>query len=264
MTARLGMLVTVYSQLYSRTGNSVAHLWTRLRSIYAEIDLLTPESENMGTEAMRWNAGPAGMGSVRVESSAAMTKAAVTRTGARLTPAQMEARAQQRLEDDELIRQAQAGEREAFDQLVRRYDSSVLRLALHMLGNEQDAQDVHQEAFLKAYRHLSNFRFECSFYTWLYRIVTNLCLDALRRRKSRREDPAVVMDGSGDAIDLMSNISDDRAGANPELELRRNTLHLRIQEALGQLTPRERMVFELKHYQGLKLRAIGEMLQTTE
>jgi RNA polymerase sigma-70 factor (ECF subfamily) len=205
-----------------------------------------------------------GPGAVAVESPA-VAKAAAGRTGrAALTPAQVEARAQQRLEDDELIRQAQRSERDAFDQLVRRYDGAVLRLALHMLGNEQDAQDVHQEAFLKAYRHLSNFRFECSFYTWLYRIVTNLCLDALRRRKSRREDPSVVTDASGDAIDLMTNISDDRAGANPELELRRNTLNLRIQEALGELTPRERMVFELKHYQGLKLRAIGEMLQTTE
>jgi RNA polymerase sigma-70 factor (ECF subfamily) len=203
-------------------------------------------------------------GVVAVESPA-VAKVAAGRAGrAALTPAQMEARAQQRLEDDELIRQAQAGTREAFDQLVRRYDGAVLRLALHMLGNEQDAQDVHQEAFLKAYRHLSNFRFECSFYTWLYRIVTNLCLDALRRRKSRREDAATVTDASGDTIDLLSNVSDDRAGANPELELRRKTLNMRIQDALDLLTPRERMVFELKHYQGLKLRAIGEMLQTTE
>ena len=203
-------------------------------------------------------------GAVTIESSN-VAKAAVGRAGrAALTPAQMEARAQQRLEDDELIRQAQRGERDAFDQLVRRYDGAVLRLALHMLGNEQDAQDVHQEAFLKAYRHLSNFRFECSFYTWLYRIVTNLCLDALRRRKSRREDPSTVIDSSGDSIDLMANLSDDRSGANPELELRRKHLNARIQGALGELTPRERMVFELKHYQGLKLRAIGEMLQTTE
>ncbi len=208
--------------------------------------------------------GAFGPGVVAVESPQ-VSKAAATRTGrAALTPAQMEARAQQRLEDDELIRQAQRGERGAFDQLVRRYDGAVLRLALHMLGNEQDAQDVHQEAFLKAYRHLSNFRFECSFYTWLYRIVTNLCLDALRRRKSRREDPSTVTDSSGDTIDLMANLSDDRSGANPELELRRKHLNDRIQSALGLLTPRERMVFELKHYQGLKLRTIGEMLQTTE
>lgn len=200
-----------------------------------------------------------------VVESPAVAKAAAGRAGrAVLTPAQMEARAQQRLEDDELIRQAQKGQREAFDQLVRRYDGAVLRLALHMLGNEQDAQDVHQEAFLKAYRHLQNFRFECSFYTWLYRIVTNLCLDALRRRKSRREDPSTVVDSSGDPIDLMSNLSDDRAGSNPDLELRRKTLNARIESALETLTPRERTVFELKHYQGLKLRAIGEMLQTTE
>jgi RNA polymerase sigma-70 factor (ECF subfamily) len=209
-------------------------------------------------------AGAFGPGVVAVESPQ-VTKAAAGRAGrAALTPAQMEARAQQRLEDDELIRQAQRGQRDAFDQLVRRYDGAVIRLALHMLNNEQDAQDVHQEAFLKAYRHLSNFRFECSFYTWLYRIVTNLCLDALRRRKSRREDPSTVVDSGGDVIDMLSNVSDDRAGANPDLELRRKTLNGRIQSALDLLTPRERMVFELKHYQGLKLRTIGEMLQTTE
>jgi RNA polymerase sigma-70 factor (ECF subfamily) len=147
---------------------------------------------------------------------------------------------------------------------VRRYDQSVLRLALHMLGNEQDAQDVHQEAFIKAYRHLGNFRFECSFYTWLYRIVTNLCLDQLRRRKSRREDPATVLDASGDEMDLMANITDDRSMANPARELDRKVMSQSIHEALDKLTPRERTVFELKHYQGLKLRTIGEMLSTTE
>ena len=201
-----------------------------------------------------------------VESMPAMAKVATqpgTRNG-KLTQAQLDARAQQRIEDDELIREAQKGQRAAFDALVRRYDQSVLRLALHMLGNEQDAQDVHQEAFIKAYRHLGNFRFECSFYTWLYRIVTNLCLDQLRRRKSRREDPATVLDASGDEMDLMANITDDRAMANPARELDRKVMSEKIAEALDKLTPRERTVFELKHYQGLKLRTIGEMLSTTE
>src|ERR1700746_709195 len=185
-------------------------------------------------------------------------------TRARLTAEQIEARQQQRAEDDELIRAAQRGDRSAFDALVRRYDRSVLRLALHMLGNEQDAQDVHQDAFIKAYRHLGNFRFECSFYTWLYRIVTNLCLDQLRRRKSRREDPATVLDASGDEMDLMANISDERAMLNPGRDLDRKVMSERINAALDKLTPRERTVFELKHYQGLKLRTIGEMLNTTE
>lgn len=207
-----------------------------------------------------------GLRDAAVESLPGMAKAAA-QSGARnskLTPAQLEARAQQRIEDDELIREAQKGQRAAFDTLVRRYDQSVLRLALHMLGNEQDAQDVHQEAFIKAYRHLGNFRFECSFYTWLYRIVTNLCLDQLRRRKSRREDPATVLDSSGDELDLLANISDDRAMSNPARELERKRMGERILAALDKLTPRERMVFELKHYQGLKLRTIGEMLSTTE
>jgi RNA polymerase sigma-70 factor, ECF subfamily len=163
-----------------------------------------------------------------------------------------------------LIREAQAGSRTAFDALVRQYDAAVLRLALRLTGSEQDAQDIHQEAFLKAYRYLANFRFECSFYTWIYRIATNLCLDHLRRRKSRREDQAVLIDGRGEELDLLANISDERAGANPDRELERKMLSVRIREALDALTPRERMVFELKHFQGLKLRVIGEMLQTTE
>jgi RNA polymerase sigma-70 factor, ECF subfamily len=164
----------------------------------------------------------------------------------------------------DLIREAQAGSRAAFDALVRQYEHQVLRLALHLTGSEQDAEDIYQEAFLKAYRYLNNFRFECSFYTWIYRIVTNLCLDQLRRRKTRREDSAVVVDHSGDEIDLMASVSDDRAFSNPGKELDRKVLGQKIQVALETLTPRERMVFELKHYQGLRLRTIGEMLSTTE
>jgi RNA polymerase sigma-70 factor (ECF subfamily) len=169
-----------------------------------------------------------------------------------------------RLQDAELIREAQKGSRAAFDVLVRQYDQAVLRLALHLTGSEQDAQDIHQEAFLKAYRHIGSFRFECSFYTWIYRIVTNLCLDLLRRRKTRREDSSVIVDTAGEEHDTMINISDDRAMANPARELDRKILAEKIQTALATLTPRERTVFELKHYQGLRLRTIGEMLNTTE
>jgi RNA polymerase sigma-70 factor, ECF subfamily len=176
----------------------------------------------------------------------------------------MASEAWSRATEMELIREAQRGSRAAFDTLVRQYDRSVLRLALHLTGSEQDAQDIHQEAFLKAYRYLANFRFECSFYTWIYRIVTNLCLDHLRRRKSRREEQSIMLDAGGEEIDLLNSISDSRSMANPERELERKALGKRIQEALDKLTPRERMVFELKHYQGLRLRTIGEMLNTTE
>jgi RNA polymerase sigma-70 factor, ECF subfamily len=169
-----------------------------------------------------------------------------------------------RASETELIRQAQKGSRQAFDTLVRQYDQAVLRLALHLLGSETDAQDIAQEAFLKAYRYIGNFRFECSFYTWIYRIVTNLCLDLMRRRKTRREDPATITDASGEELDLLGMVSDERASANPGRELERKELGSKIAAALEKLTPRERMVFELKHYQGLRLRTIGEMLNTTE
>jgi RNA polymerase sigma-70 factor, ECF subfamily len=173
-------------------------------------------------------------------------------------------RQQARQTEMDLIREAQSGSRTAFDALVRQYEHQVLRLALHLTGSEHDAEDIYQEAFLKAYRYIGNFRFECSFYTWIYRIVTNLCLDQLRRRKTRREDHAVVVDRSGDEVDLLAAVSDNRSFSNPARELDRKVMADKIQTALEKLTPRERMVFELKHYQGLRLRTIGEMLNTTE
>jgi RNA polymerase sigma-70 factor (ECF subfamily) len=137
-------------------------------------------------------------------------------------------------------------------------------LALHLTGSESDAEDIYQEAFLKAFRYIGNFRFECSFYTWIYRIVTNLCLDQMRRRKTRREDRAVIVDRDGGEIDLLASVSDSRAYSNPARELDRKLMGDKIRDAIAKLTPRERMVFELKHYQGLRLRVIGEMLNTTE
>jgi RNA polymerase sigma-70 factor, ECF subfamily len=169
-----------------------------------------------------------------------------------------------RIDDTMLIREAQRGNRAAFEELVRHYDHAVLRLALHLTGTEQDAQDVYQDAFLKAYKNIGNFRFECSFYTWIYRIVTNLCLDHLRKKNVRKEDAPVAKDADGGEYDLLDQVPDGRAGANPERDLMRRQLGARISGALEKLTPRERMVFELKHYHGLKLRTVGEILHTTE
>lgn len=169
-----------------------------------------------------------------------------------------------RIDDTTLVREAQQGNRAAFEELVRHYDQAVLRLALHLTGSQSDAQDVYQDAFLKAYKSIGNFRFECSFYTWIYRIVTNLCLDHLRKRTVRKEDAPVATDQSGEEFDVLNQVPDGRAGANPERDLMRRELGGRINRALEKLTPRERMVFELKHYQGLKLRTVGEILHTTE
>jgi RNA polymerase sigma-70 factor (ECF subfamily) len=171
-------------------------------------------------------------------------------------------------DDRALIERAQSGDREAFEELVHRYDRDVLRIALNILHRPEDARDVYQESFLKIYKNLHRFRFDCSFYTWLYRIVTNVCLDHLRRRSSRPEDqapePALQARGEASAGDFFDRQQEPGAAANPERRMMGLEIGQRISTALGELTPRERIVFEMKHYQGLKLRAIGEVLGTTE
>ncbi len=181
-----------------------------------------------------------------------MAQEAAGAAGARLSP-----------QLDSLIRAAQRGDQDAFEQLVRAHDQSVLRLAMNLLRSPEDARDVYQEAFLRVYRNLESFRFDCSFHTWLYRIVTNICLDQLRKRKVRKEESAVVETSDG-PIDRMEVFEEEAAHANPERSLWNRELKQRIENALRDLTPRERMVFELRHYQGLRLRNIGEVLGTTE
>jgi RNA polymerase sigma-70 factor, ECF subfamily len=181
-----------------------------------------------------------------------MAQDAAGAVGARLSP-----------HVDNLIRAAQGGDQDAFEQLVRTYDQSVLRLAMNLLRSPEDARDVYQEAFLRVYRNLHAFRFDCSFHTWLYRIVTNICLDQLRKRKVRKEESAVVETADG-PIDRMESYEEPAAAADPERAMWNRELKHHIESALGELTPRERMVFELRHYQGLRLRNIGEILGTTE
>src|SRR5271154_147697 len=167
------------------------------------------------------------------------------------------------LEETALIRAAQGGDSAAFEQLVRAYDQSVLRLAMNLLRSPEDAQDIYQEAFLRVYKNLEKFRFDCSFHTWLYRIVTNLCLDHMRKRKVRKEEPTVLATPDG-PLDRMDAVQEERAEGDPQRHLFSGQVRRRIKEVLGELTPRERMVFELRRYQGLRLRRIGEVLGTTE
>jgi len=158
------------------------------------------------------------------------------------------------VEETALIKAAQEGDQEAFEQLVRSYDRAVLRLAMNLLRSPEDARDVYQEAFLRVYRNLGSFRLDSSFQTWLYRIVTNLCLDHLRRRKVRREEPP----------DPIEYAREERAEVDPQRTLLSKELGARIRQVLGGLTARERTVFELRHYHGLRLKDIGDTLGTSE
>ena len=168
-----------------------------------------------------------------------------------------------RADEFALIRAAQQGDQVAFEQLVRAYDQSVLKLAMNLLRSAEDASDVYQEAFLRVFKNLNSFRFDCSFHTWLYRIVTNLCLDHLRKRKVRKEEPSVLQTADG-TMDRLDMVTEERADGDPQRKLLTGELREKIQRILSELTPRERMVFEMRHYQGMRLRAIGEVLGTTE
>jgi len=169
-----------------------------------------------------------------------------------------------RVDDARLIRSAQQGNTAAFEQLVQRYDRAILRLTVHLTGSEDDGQDIYQEALLRAYIHLARFRFECSFYTWIYRIATNLCLDHLRRRRSRGHELIVTYSQDGQEQKLLDTIPDQSIAASPERNLTRRVVREHIVRALSTLSPRERMIFELKHYHGMQLRSVAVILNTTE
>jgi RNA polymerase sigma-70 factor (ECF subfamily) len=171
--------------------------------------------------------------------------------------------ARERSDEAAWIRAAQRGDAEAFEKLVRAYDQNVLRMAYNLLHSQEDARDVYQEAFLRVYRNLPKFRFDCAFSTWLYRIVANLCLDQIRKRKVRKEEAPAIETAAGQ-VDRFQFVPEERADGNPQRWLMSSEVGGRIREILGQLTPRERIVFEMRHYQGMRLRSIGEALGVTE
>jgi len=171
--------------------------------------------------------------------------------------------AHERSTEIDLVRAAQRGDPGAFDELVRAHDHNVLRMAYNLLRSEEDARDVFQEVFLRVYRNLPKFRFDCSFNTWLYRIVANLCLDHLRKRKVRKEEPSSY-EGESGPVDRLQLIPEQRADVDPQRQFQSAEVSSRIQEVLGDLTPRERVVFEMRHFQGMRLRAIGQSLGVTE
>src|SRR6202000_236157 len=149
-----------------------------------------------------------------------MAQDAAGAVGARLSP-----------QVDSLIRAAQRGDQDAFEQLVRTYDQSVLRLAMNLLRSPEDARDVYQEAFLRVYRNLHTFRFDCSFHTWLYRIVTNICLDQLRKRKVRKEEATLVETPDG-VVDRATQAEEKGPASDPERQTWNKELGSKIATAL--------------------------------
>jgi RNA polymerase sigma-70 factor, ECF subfamily len=118
--------------------------------------------------------------------------------------------------DRSLVREAQGGNHAALTQLVHARGEGILKLALRITGSLSDVQDIYQEVFLKAYKKLECFRFECSFSTWIFRIATNTSLDHLRKHRQRKENDVTRANFEGEDYDLLNQVSDNRPACNPE------------------------------------------------
>jgi RNA polymerase sigma-70 factor (ECF subfamily) len=152
------------------------------------------------------------------------------------------------LDDQCLIAACRSGKTEAFGVLVSRYQDRLYPTVFRLTGCAEDAHDLLQEAFLRAYEKLGRFHGESSFYTWIYRIAVNLALSD--RRKRRHESIAA----------LLGDVPDDRIEGNPAATLERTERDERIQEALNALAPDHRAVVVMKEFDGLHYEEIGAML----
>jgi len=152
-----------------------------------------------------------------------------------------------------VLARARQGDEEAFRALVEQHSRSVFRLAYRMTGNEQDAEDMVQESFLRAYKQLGRFESRANFGTWIYRITANCCVDLMRARQarhdqSRRDD----LDAAGQ-MPAGDNPGPERIAESAEIEHH-------VQTALEALSPLERAAFTLRHYEGRSIDEISTVL----
>jgi RNA polymerase sigma-70 factor (ECF subfamily) len=163
--------------------------------------------------------------------------------------------------DAAAIERTLAGDRDAFRLLVERHSTSLFRLAYRMTNNQQDAEEIVQEAFLRAYQKLGKFEARANFGTWIYRIVANCALDRLRKRRSeeiRREHPLPSPDADDREQEIMTQYPDsrplpDRIAAGAELREK-------VEQALGDLSPAERAAFVMRHWEGRGIEEIAKAL----
>ncbi len=165
------------------------------------------------------------------------------------------------LSDNDLINKARNGDESAFNELVCRYDSNVLSIALKYVNDKDDAKDIYQEVFLRVYRGLKKFQFKSEFSTWLYRITTNVCLTFIRSGKNR----VMTRIDNDMETDMIDNITgaDDEANSPEEYMLRNEVTH-NVKLGLEKLSPKQKMIFILKHFEGYKIREISEMMNSSE
>jgi RNA polymerase sigma-70 factor, ECF subfamily len=154
-----------------------------------------------------------------------------------------------------VLARARQGDNDAFRALVEQHSRSAFRLAFRMMGNEQDAEDVVQESFLRAYRQLGRFESRANFGTWLYRIVANCSVDLMRSKQARHDQVR------GDSLDDAGAVElPDANMAGPDRLAQSAEINRRVQAALRELSPLERAAFTLRHYEGRSIDEISAAL----
>lgn len=167
-------------------------------------------------------------------------------------------------DDSELVDRAQEGDREAFQTLVERYQEKVYSICYGKVKDEQDAKDVSQDVFVKIFRYIENFNQESSFYTWLYRITVNTCIDYLRKQSRRKEvdyDDTIQTDEEVEGNELLMP---SKLGINPDKELGRKELRKKMLEALDTLSEKHRTILTLREVEGLSYKEMAEVLEISK
>ncbi len=159
-----------------------------------------------------------------------------------------------------LVRLAQKGDTNAFEQLVEMHSARIYSIALRMVGNPSDAEDLAQEAFLRIWRGLEGFNMESRFSTWAYRLTTNVCIDHLRKEKKNSSVPLFMEDDEGEETELQ--IPDERN--NPELRLEQDQLRQSVDHAMEKLEPQYRQILSLRELGGLSYDEIARQLELKE
>ena len=160
--------------------------------------------------------------------------------------------------EDELIRRAQAGETDAFCLLARAYERRIYSLAFHYCRDRQDAEDLSQESWLKAYAALPTFRYESTFYTWLRKITINCFLNHQRLRAKSFPRHRQNIDASIDAYAIKGDAGSGAVGL--EITLQNHLVVEKVMQALADMTPHQRLMFLLKHQEGMTYEEISKEL----
>ena len=161
------------------------------------------------------------------------------------------------MSEEQLIRRAQQGDNGAFEELLLLHQKKVYNLCLRMSANPDDALDLSQEAFLRAWRSLGQYQFEASFSTWLFRLTSNICIDFLRRKKRRQETSLTESyDDSNEGAEL--SVPDAQPG--PEQQAMTNETKIELARAMEQLSPEHREILQLRVIEDLQYEQIADIL----